>query len=75
MNDDSSPSSSYPPRQTGQVRPLLDANVVQTPSERASLLRTRAHAQGKKRREYLNNLMRSLDIVIYCEFSILYYME
>ena len=42
---------------------------AQTPSQK------RAQAQTKKKYEFVNGLMTNLDVLIYAELCILYYME
>lgn len=42
---------------------------------RRALRKQRRNAQNKKRAELLGHLLRSIDIVIYCELSTVYYME
>jgi hypothetical protein len=45
------------------------AQDAQTPAQK------RAHAQTKKKYEFVNGLMTNLDVLIYVELCILYYME
>jgi hypothetical protein len=42
---------------------------VQTPAQK------RAHAQTKKKYEFVNGLMTHLDVLIYAELCVVYYME
>jgi hypothetical protein len=77
MNNDSTPSSAadLPPASTTQ-EPAGDTAAsreqhqnVQTPAQK------RAQAQTKKKYEFVNTLMTNLDVLIYAELCILYYME
>jgi len=81
MNNDFTPSSAadLPPASTSQETsddPAGDSAAsreqqqsVQTPAQR------RAQAQTKKKYEFVNSLMTNLDVLIYAELCILYYME
>lgn len=90
MNNDSitpspapapAPSEESQPPTTTQVRSDAPANgaagapareqppVLLTPAQK------RAQVQTKKKHEFINYLMNNLDLVIYSELCILYYME
>ena len=78
MSDDPSTSISHGSRDAGAARdgqPAVGQAVPGSESEAWSYQRARTSVQNKKRMEFLDSLMRNLDILIYCEFSILYYME
>lgn len=60
-------SSADPVAETSASRE--QAQDAQTPAQK------RAHAQTKKKYEFVNGLMTNLDILIYAELCILYYME
>jgi hypothetical protein len=45
------------------------------PSDAESSKKSYARAQRKKRLEFLDDLLRFLDIAIYCQLSTLYYLE
>ncbi|KAI9828703.1 MAG: hypothetical protein M1832_001806 [Thelocarpon impressellum] len=79
MSDDpSAPSSSSQPRDVGpEAHTDLSSETRDwvLDVERVAWRRIKAHAQRMKRAEFLDNLMRNLDIVLYCEFSVLYYMD
>ncbi|PBP27371.1 conserved fungal protein [Diplocarpon rosae] len=49
--------------------PVLTTNDAQSPAQKS------AHAQIKKKQEFITSLMLNLDILIYVELSILYYMD
>ncbi|CAL3963993.1 hypothetical protein PZA11_001462 [Diplocarpon coronariae] len=49
--------------------PVLRTNDAQSPAQKI------AHAQLKKKQEFITSLMLNLDILIYAELSILYYMD
>ena len=76
-NDPSSSSSSDPPP------PPLDADLVsdETPLEEVAVSTGEDEQQRRKRvqREqgnvFLDHLIRNIDIMIYCQLSVLYYME
>ena len=74
MNNDSPPTSSVPPddgnANTGSSE---DATEGVTTAEGTRLSKKRL--QSAREGEALDNLIRSLDIIIYCELSIIYYME
>ena len=74
MNNDSPPNPSVPSE---------DGNTIAGPSEDAteggtdtdSIQLSKKQLQSAKKDEALDDLIHSLDIIIYCELSILYYME
>jgi len=88
MNNDSTPS--YAPAQASPEAPqppttsqgqnnapaggaigasASDKSIILTPAQQ------RAQAQTKKKHEFVNYLMNNLDLIIYSELCILYYME
>jgi len=77
MNNDSTPtaadqlptSSATGDSGRNDVAPAPEPQAVQT------LAQKRAHAQAKKKYEIVNGLMTNLDMIIYVELSVLYYME
>jgi hypothetical protein len=81
MNNDSTPSSAANlPQASASEQPSVDpaeetaatreqVQNAQTPAQK------RAQAQTKKKYEFINTLMTNLDVIIYAELSILYYME
>lgn len=53
----------------------LEATEAVGDGDGPSRQKQRRNAQNKKRAELLDHLLRSLDIVIYCELATVYYME
>ena len=75
MNHDPSSSTSDIPHQDAFVTPdLQDAAVEEGPSL-VDDRRLKIRMQQAKRATFLDDLVRNLDIAIYCELSIQYYME
>jgi len=81
MNNDSSPSSAanLPPASNSH-QPSTDlAGDTVVSQERQENAQTpaqkRAQSQTKKKYEFVNNLMTNLDVLIYAELCILYYMD
>jgi hypothetical protein len=78
MNDDPSASSSTDPARTG---PNLDAqsstDVERHNRRNDQQVRQRnwRTAQNKKRAEFMDDLLRNFDILIYTQLSVIYYME
>lgn len=60
---------------TGEDGPSEDASVSTQRGAEPSPAQKRAQAQTKKKYEFVNHLTLNLDILIYAELSILYYME
>ena len=88
MNNDSIPSSapaqaspeeSHPPTTSqGQSDAPAGETTGASASEKPVILTSaqkRAQAQTKKKHEFINYLMNNLDLIIYSELCILYYME
>ncbi len=88
MNNDS--TSTDLPSSEPAAAPALDANDSQSTAATAgddaldaalrrqdaqSPAQKKAHAQTKKKFEFINHLTLHLDVLIYAELSILYYME
>lgn len=81
MNNDTAPSSAadLPPASTSQnsgsdsagdtVASLTRLQNAETPAQK------KAQAQIKKKHEFINSLMTNVDVMIYAELCILYYME
>ena len=79
MNDDSTPTDlrrSENTSSTTEAGPRADP-VESTPrrQDEASPAQKRAHAQMKKKFEFITSLTNNLDVLIYAELSIIYYME
>lgn len=75
MNHDPLSSTSDIPHQDAFDTPdLQDAAVEEGPSL-VDDRRLKIRMQQAKRATFLDDLVRNLDIAIYCELSILYYME
>jgi hypothetical protein len=79
MNNDSTPTdlpTSENPTSTSAAEPA--ANSVESTQRRqdeGSPAQKRAQAQMKKKFEFITSLINNLDILIYAELSIIYYME
>ncbi len=83
MSDDSSTSTSNTPPHNG----FVNAEQEQEPAAQTEMevddplareRRRRVEVQlklNRKRAELLDHLIRTLDIVVFCELSVLYYME
>ena len=69
-NDPSSSSSSHPPSNHDQIAPE-EAEA----SEDGNDQQRKLQLQREQKAAFLDNLIRNVDIMIYCELSILYYME
>ena len=71
MNDVSDlPTANLDPNSTSSH----DPSHAVTDTSRDSIQRGHHLQQGKKA-QFLNHLIRSIDIMVYCQLSILYYME
>lgn len=72
-----SSSSSYPPLNRDQI--LTDeaaaVAVAAAASEEDNDEQRKARLQRDKRAAFLDHLIRNVDIMTYCQLSILYYME
>lgn len=67
------PSSSNP---TSSSNPVIEPSASREAREDAQTpAQKRAQAQTKKKYEFVNTLMTNLDVLIYAELCILYYME
>ena len=80
MNNDSIPSpAANLPLSEGQTSTTENAAEVTEPAPRAQDAKTPAQkaalTQAKKRNELLGGMMEQLDMLIYVELCILYYME
>ena len=77
MNNDPSSSTSDTPHHGSLDAPDLQDTVAE--EEEAPSLedgrRLKIRMQQAKRATFLDDLIRNLDIAIYCELSVLYYME
>jgi len=79
MNNDSTPTDlprSENPTATSEAVPGADAvESTRRGQDEHSPAQKRAQAQMKKKVEFVTSLMNNLDILIYAELSIIYYME
>ena len=77
MNNDSTPSSAadLPPASTLSADATADPAVPPSQQNNQTPAQARAQAQTKKKYEFVNSLMTNLDVMIYAELCILYYME
>ncbi|KAI4154812.1 MAG: hypothetical protein LQ340_001418 [Diploschistes diacapsis] len=73
MNDDPSASTSFTPG--SDDRSVVDAAASSSTSFDHGDGKAKIQAQQTRRAHFLDNLSRNIDIVIYCQLSILYYME
>ena len=81
MNDDPSTSNPADQPQIQDAYPVADGDIIQwedsSPAtadwRERQLIRRRVHK--KRRVELLDDIIRNFDIMIFCELSILYYME
>ena len=76
MNNDSTPTpaanlptTSETDESANTVESIQRRQHEQTPAQK------KAQAQTKKKFEFVNGLMTNLDVLIYAELCILYYME
>jgi hypothetical protein len=75
MNNDPSSSTSDPPLNPGAPD---DENLLEeeaAPIDSEDELQRRRRIQHNQRNIFLDHLIRNIDIMIYCQLSILYYME
>lgn len=80
MNNDSTPSSAADlPSTSTATDTAAGENATEATSEPTQNAQTpaqkKAQVQTKKKYEFVNTLMTNLDILIYAELCILYYME
>ena len=83
MNDASSPlTSDHPPsHDLNDHDTFFNAHAIASTPAVAATRNNDASAQRKRRRQreqkavFLDHLIRNIDIVFYCQLSILYYME
>ena len=74
MNDDSSPSTSDIPHHDSHGTNLQGITMEAGPSIEDDR-RIKIRLQQAKRATFLDDLIRNLDIMIYFELSVMYYME
>ena len=74
MNNDSPPTSLAPPDDGNATTSSSEATVEGVPTVEDTQL-SKKRLQATKCFTFLDDLIRNLDIIIYCELSILYYME
>ena len=70
MNNDASPSSS-----DASHNEAHSTNPQASVEEESNSQQHKTRLQREKRGKFLDDLIRNIDIMIYCELSILYYME
>jgi hypothetical protein len=78
MNNDSTPTDlprSENPTATSEAGPADAVESTQRGQDEQSPAQKRAQTQMKKKFEFVTSLMNNLDILIYAELSIIYYME
>ncbi len=81
MNDDPSASTTADQPQLHDAYPVADADILQwedsnpTSADSREMLRIKTRLQKRRKVEMLDDIIRNLDIMIFCELSILYYME
>ena len=72
MNDEASSSAAaYPPHEDGQRAP----EAAPTEAEIAEKRKENRQLFNKKRGALLDDLLRNLDILVYAQLSVIYYME
>lgn len=74
MNDAPTTASDQHPEEHG-VTSNSNATATVTASGDARPAEHEMRAQRNHKLSFLDNLIRNIDIMIYCELSILYYME
>lgn len=78
MNDASPSASDHTPHDlhdhTPNAHPIASAAAVAAISNDDSVQR-KQRRQREQRAAFLDNLIRNIDIVFYCQLSVLYYME
>ena len=74
MNNDGATSISDDPDHGTLLTDLQNASAV-ADLPLADNRRDRIRSQQSKRATFLDDLIRNLDIIIYCELSALYYLE
>jgi hypothetical protein len=80
MNNDLASSSAadrdLPSTTESSTYPIADSSPSQSSQQNAqSPAQKRAQAQTKKKYEFVSGMMTNLDMLIYAELSIVYYME
>jgi hypothetical protein len=78
MNNDSAPSAPAVPTPQAQESsdPAGDTAAARASSQEAlTPVQKRAQLQTKKKYEFITSLMTQLDVIIYAELCIVYYME
>jgi hypothetical protein len=73
MNDDARSSAS--PRPPGALDPSQSEAAGQSLSAARDDQLLRRGAVRAQRAAFLDDMIRSIDIMVYCELSVLYYME
>lgn len=69
------PTPSPPPPPPDDTAPSSHRPAAHDDASARVRLRERAFAQRSKKTEFLVDILRNLDLVIYAELSVLYYME
>lgn len=81
MNDDPSASTTADPPQFHNAYPVAEADILQwedtnpTSADGRERGRIRRRTEKRRRIEMLDDVVRNLDIMIFCELTLLYYME
>ena len=72
MNDASSTSDHAPNQNAPNDQATLSDGIA---ARDAEILQQKRRIQRNQKASFLDHLIRNIDIVIYCQLSILYYME
>ena len=72
MNDASSTSDHATTQNTPNDQGTPSNEIA---AENAEILQQKRRIQRNQKASFLDHLIRNIDIVIYCQLSILYYME
>jgi hypothetical protein len=75
MNNDSTPHPAEDLPPTENTSPIDPAPAPTTQNAKLSPAQKRAQLQTRKKLEFIDGLMQNLDVLIYVELCILYYME
>ena len=79
MNDASHPALDHS-RNASEAGPRSENDVSRSPASAgrcstSSAAEQKYRAQKEQKLKFLDSLIRNIDIMIYCQLSILYYME
>ncbi|KAL9105124.1 MAG: hypothetical protein Q9163_000042 [Psora crenata] len=75
MNDASTSASNHASSSNPEADPSPNDGTQTTAGEPSDAMAEAQRVQNKKKTMLLDNLIRNIDIMIYCELSVLYYMD